>query len=121
MLVLVVRLSLGLIMTTPIRTATNSNRKPILQPNDRGGVEFTFGYRPGVTGICWIVERSNTVRGYTEIYRYDGQRETAASNVEAQVDASDLTKIIVTDNAPMEPRTSYRSRIVPKGPQSDLL
>ncbi len=96
------------------RPDADSNRKPALQLNDGGGVEITFGCRPGAAELCWIVERSNTVGGYTEIYRYDGASETLTGNVEAQVDPSEPTKIIVTDRAPMHPRTFYRLRIIQK-------
>lgn len=95
------------------KSDANSNRKPLLSTNPSGGFDITFGYRPGATGLCYILERSHAVGGYSEIYRFENESHTFISGeVMVASDANDPTKLTVTDKLPMEPRSFYRLRIV---------
>ncbi|MDB2347190.1 right-handed parallel beta-helix repeat-containing protein, partial [Verrucomicrobiales bacterium] len=97
------------------KSDANSNRKPLLSTNPSGGFDITFGYRPGATGLCYILERSHAVGGYSEIYRFENESHTFISGeVMVASDANDPTKLTVTDKLPMEPRSFYRLRIVKK-------
>jgi len=97
------------------KSDANSNRKPLLSTNPSGGFDITFGYRPGATGLCYSLERSHAVGGYSEIYRFENESHTFISGeVMVASDANDPTKLTITDKLPMEPRSFYRLRIVKK-------
>ena len=80
---------------------TASDRKLSLTPKLNGSnMEVQLGFLPGNTELIWEVGRNDDLGQFNQIYRRENGVETLGADIEAMIDPTDSSKLIVTDQDP---------------------
>jgi hypothetical protein len=81
---------------------TDSDRKLSLTPKLNGSnMEVQFGFLLGNAELIWEVGRNDDLGQFNQIYRRENGVETLGADIEAMIDPTDSSKLIVTDKNPV--------------------
>jgi len=85
---------------------------PALAPTTSGGRHFEFRYQKNARDLRYIVQRGDSLTGWTEVYRYDTHTGQITRNGVTSIEDAAKELIILTDPA-TGPRLFWRLVIEP--------